>query len=422
MDEIRVVITGIGLVTPLGVTTNATWQALCNGVSGITSQNRYDMGNYPCRVAGFVKESPDTFDVVISKKNQQRTDRFMHLALLAGDEALRDAGLSTTFPVDRSRIGCYLGVGIGGLTTITESVTSFIEGGASKVSPFSIPKSINNLGPGWLSMHGDLQGPMMALTNACASGADAIGTAFRQIKGGYVDYMVAGGAESCITPMAIAAFGNMRTLSTWQGDPAAASRPFDRDRAGFVIAEGAGVIVLEREDFARKRGATIYAELVGYGAAADAHHVVAIHPEGRGALLALDYALREAKLSPNSVDYLNAHGTGTSMNDSIETKIIKKFFATHADATLPHHLLVSSTKSMTGHMLGAAGGVEAAIAALTIQQSIIPPTINLDNFDPACDLDYVPRHAREQRVEVAISQSFGFGGGNVVLALKRYNP
>ena len=422
MSNVRVVITGLGMVTPLGATVATTWQALCAGTSGIVEQDRYPMPGYSCKVAGFACVDGTQLDQVFTKKEQQRSDRFMHLAMLAGTEALNNAGLSALLPQDRTRIGCYLGVGFGGLATITDSVIQLHEGGPSRVSPFSIPKSINNLGAAWLAMKADLQGPIMAMTNACASGADAIGMGYRQIQAGIVDYMLVGGAESCITPLAIAAFGNMRALYSWQHEAARASRPFDRDREGFVIAEGAGMLVLEREDYARQRGAFIYAELVGYGASADAYHMTAMHPEGRGAQQALRSALQEAGLNAESVDYINAHGTGTAMNDVVETNVIKKIFGEYAYPALSKHLLVSSTKSMMGHTLGAAGGIEAAISALTIQHGIVPPTINLDNPAEGCDLDYVAHQARECLVDVALSQSFGFGGGNVALVLKRYIP
>lgn len=419
-EKQRVVITGIGLVTPVGNDTQTTWNALCKGTSGITLNDRCDLGDYPCRVAGLVHHNQAHLDTIFSAKHQSKTDRFIHLAVLAGDQALRDAGLTKDDPCQRHRCGVYLGVGIGGLSSITQSVFDVQQHGLHRLSPFVIPKVISNQAAGWISMLWNLQGPVNAVVSACSSGADAIGLAFRAIRDGYADYMVAGGAESCIVPMAIAGFGNMRALSTWQGEPSMASRPFDKQRSGFVLAEGAGILVLEREDYARKRGAHVYAELVGYGATGDAHHITAIHPEGRGAQQAIQTALDDAQIDRSMVGYINAHGTSTVMNDAVETMALKKVFGLAIDPHESEHILVSSTKSMTGHMLGAAGGVEAAVTALALQSQIFPPTINLDEQDPVCDLDYVAHVAREKKVSYALSNSFGFGGSNAVLALKRW--
>lgn len=416
----HVVVTGIGLVTPLGITTEQTWRAAQAAQSGITQQDRYAMPGYPSYPAGLVRNEQSLLDDILDGKDQKKTDRFTHLALIAGKQALHDAGLDTTFPYDRSRIGTYLGVGIGGLGAISDVILGLHADGPKRVSPFAIPKAINNLAPSWLSMLFNLQGPVLALTNACASSGDAVGLGFRLIKDGYADYMVVGGTESCVVPSAIAGFGNMRALSSWQGPYSEASRPFDAQRSGFVMAEGAGVMVLERADCARARGARVYAHVVGYGASADAHHMTAPHPEGRGAMIAMTAALHDAQITPSHVGYINAHGTATVMGDRIETEVIKKVFGDHADPAANRHVMISSTKSMTGHMLGAAGGVEVALTALALHHQSFPPTINRTTPDPLCDLDYIPLHARSADVEYALSNAFGFGGGNAVVALKRY--
>lgn len=415
----QVVITGIGLITPQGNTTQECWQALLAGTSGIKAQDRYAMPGYHPYPAGFVRNEQEALDKILDGKDQKKTDRFTHLALIAGHEALHDAGLSATQPANRTRFGTYLGVGIGGLGAISDVVLTLEKDGPKRISPFSIPKVINNLAPAWLSMQLDLQGPVLALTNACASSGDSLGLAFRAIRDGYADYMIAGGTESCVVPASLAGFGNMRALASWSGDPAAASRPFDAQRTGFVMAEGAAVLILEREDFARARGAKIYAQIVGYGASADAYHITSPHPEGRGACSAITQALDDAHITPEKVGYINAHGTATVMGDRIETQVIKTVFGDHALPTTPGHLLVSSTKSMTGHMLGAAGAAEIAFTALALQSQKFPPTINLQTPDPLCDLDYIPGVARSAPVEYALSNAFGFGGGNSVVVLKK---
>lgn len=415
----RVVITGIGLVTPLGNTTTTTWQALLDGTSGIAVQDRYAMPGYPSYPAGLVRNEQPLLDELINAKDQKRSDRFTHLALLASKQALDDAGLLDHMPIDRSRFGVYLGVGIGGLGSIFDVMLGLHEGGPKRVSPFAIPKVINNLAPAWIGMQFNLQGPILALTNACASGGDAVGLGFRLIRDGYVDAMLVGGTESCVIPSAIAGFGNMRALSSWQGNPAQASRPFDAQRSGFVMAEGAGIMVLEREDSARARGAQMYAQIVGYGASADAHHMTAPHPEGRGAIAAITSALDDASITSQDVGYINAHGTATVIGDQIETNVIKHVFGAHADLAQDNHVLISSTKSMTGHMLGAAGGAEIAFTALALREQKFPPTINLATPDPVCDLDYIPNLARKAHVQYALSNAFGFGGGNSVVVLKR---
>ncbi len=433
----EVVITGIGLVTPLGTNTQATWENIVAGNSGLSRFDHPDLEGYRYRNVGLVKETDEQRNNILSPKDQKKTDRFIHLALMAGHEAMYDAGLDQQNPIDRNRFGVHVGVGVGGLETVSNAALTFDKRGPKRLSPFIVPKAINNLAPCWLSMQWNLQGPSIAVTSACSSGADAIGTAFRAIRNGYCDYMLAGGTESGIIPLGIAAFGNMRALSSWSGDPKQASRPFDKDRNGFVIAEGSGIIVLERKDLAVKRGAHIYAELAGYGTTADAHHITAMHPECRGAVSAMNQALADAQIDKTKINYINAHGTSTHMNDPLETLALKKVFGEHIipkDSQNTHgythaiqkyisskqtHALVSSTKSMTGHMLGAAGGVEIALSALALKHQIAPPTINLDNPDPACDLDYVPHKARKAKLEYAMSNSFGFGGGNAVVIVKK---
>lgn len=419
----RVVITGIGLVTPLGNDVQSTWQGIIHGQSGIkTIPEHFNLADYPIKVAGLVTGEQARLDALISSRQQAKMDRFIQLGLLAGHQAMQDAGFSGQIPEDRKRFGVFLGVGFGGLASISEAVADLQTGGPKKVSPFSIPKAVSNLGPAWLSMQWNLQGPVMAVANACASGADAIGLAFRQVRDGYADYMLAGGSESCVTPIGIVSFGNMRALSSWAGDPSKASCPFDRQRSGFVMAEGSAVLVLERADLALARGAHIYAEIVGYGASSDAHHITAMHPEGNGAVQAIENALHDAHIEPWNIGYINAHGTSTLINDVVETLALKKVFGPLIDPSNQEHILVSSTKSMTGHMLGAAGAAEAAFTALALKHQIIPPTINLHDPDPACDLDYVAHVARKHDATYALSNSFGFGGGNVVLALKRNPP
>ncbi len=415
-----VVITGIGLVTPLGNDTTTTWQQLLCGQSGITAlPASWGLDDYPARAVGLVTGEQALLERALPHKYHSRVDRFMQLAVIAGHEAMLSAGLSREFPADRSRFACSVGVGIGGIASTSDVVQAFAAGGPKRVNPFIIPKVIANLAPGWLSMQWDLQGSSLATVSACASGSDALGLGMRAIRHGYADYVLAGGAEACALPLTIAGFGNMRALSTWQGDPAGASRPFDLQRSGFVLAEGAAMLVLERGDLARARGATIIAELAGYGATADAYHMTAMHPEGRGATQAIKLALDDAGVDFGAIGYINAHGTATAMNDSLETMVIKNVFGAHALPATPGHVLVSSSKSMTGHMLGATGAAEAAFCALALRDGMVPPTINLTTPDPVCDLDYVPGTARHVSLDYAMSNSFGFGGNNTVLVLKR---
>ncbi len=410
----HVVITGIGLITPVGNNTKDTWTSLVNGKSGIEKISSFDTERYNSKVAAFVKGEEFLLNSIITPAKARKMERFIQLSMLAAHEAMTDAGFSREVPNNREHFGAYLGVGIGGLSLIGESALLLKEFGPGKISPLFIPRAIINEAVAWLTIEWGLQGPMLTFCNACASGTDAVGIAYKAIANGEADYMLAGGTESCINELSYAAFGNMRALSTWTGDPAQASRPFDKDRSGFVMAEGAAVLVLERKDLAMKRGANIYAEIVGYGSASDAFHVTAIHPDGRGGVQSIQRALNDAKINPEDVGYINAHGTATPMNDPAETKIIKQVFKEHSKS-----LLISSTKSMIGHMLGATGAAEAAFVALALKKQVIPPTINLQSVDPECDLNYVPNTAQEAKINYAISNSFGFGGGNAVIALKK---
>lgn len=416
----RVVITGIGLITPLGNTTATSWANACAGVSGIKGVPAdYGLAGYPAKALGMVHGEQELLSAVLPPKYHQRTERFMHFALIAGHEALAQAGITRDFPAERQQIGCYVGIGIGGVAGILEAGQQFAEGGPKRVSPFVIPKIITNMAPGWLSMQFNLQGPSLVTTSACASSTDALGMAFRAVRDGYVAYTLAGGAEACAIPLTVAGFGNMRALSTWSDDPAQASRPFDKDRSGFVLAEGGAMLLLERLETAQARGATIIAEICGYGATTDAYHLTAMHPEGIGAIGAINAALTDAGISINEIDYINAHGTSTPMGDVQETMVLKKVFGPRVDPATENHAVVSSTKSMTGHMLGATGAAEAAFCALALRDGLVPPTINLTTPDPACDLDYVPLQARKKTLRYAMSNSFGFGGSNAVLVLKK---
>ncbi len=415
----QVVITGIGLVTPIGNDTKESWHSLVNGVSGISKLDKFDTSSYTSKVVGSVSGEEEKLNAILTPAKQRKTERFINLALIAAHEAMNDSGLSQENPKDRSTIGSYFGVGVGGLEVMGNSGKLLAEVGPRKINPFLLTKAIMNEAVSWVSMEWNCLGPMLTFCNACASGTDAVGMAFCAIKHGGADIMLAGGTESCLNPLSYAAFGNMRALSTWDGDPKEASRPFDKDRNGFVMSEGAAVLVLERKDLALKRGAQIYAEIVGYGSSSDAYHIAAIHPGGRGGILSIKNALRDAKINPSEVGYINAHGTATPMNDPAETIIIKKVFGNHANPTNVSHCLISSSKSMTGHMLGATGAAEAAFSALAIKNQIVPPTINLKNPDETCDLDYVPNVARDAKIDYSVSNSFGFGGGNAVLVFKK---
>jgi 3-oxoacyl-[acyl-carrier-protein] synthase II len=408
----RVVVTGIGLVSPLGVGTAANWEALLAGRSGIGPITRFDASQFAVRIAGEVKG----FDPLqfIEKKDLKKMDIFIQYAIAAAEFARCDAGLKIT-PELATRTGVFIASGIGGFTTIEREHRALLEGGPRRISPFFIPSAIINLAAGQVSIRFGAKGPNSATCTACSASAHAIGDAFEVIRRGDADVMIAGGSEAAITPMGVGGFAAMRALSTRNDEPERASRPFDRDRDGFIIGEGAGVLILEELELARRRGAPIYAELVGYGMSADAYHITAPSEDGDGAVRVMQAALREAGVPPEAVDYINAHGTSTPHNDRLETLAIKRCFGEHA-----YRLAVSSTKSMTGHLLGAAGGLEAGITALAVYHQQMPPTINLDHPDPECDLDYVPWRSRKATIRYALSNSFGFGGTNAALLFKRY--
>lgn len=406
----RVAVTGVGLVTPLGCSTEATWSGLIAGRSGIGPITQFDPSEFTVTIAGEVAD----FDPLkwFDKKNVKKSDRFIQLAVAAAEMALADAGLKIPLE-DPERTGVLVGVGLGGLGTIEEAHEILRTKGPRRLSPFMIPRLIANLAPGMISIRTGALGPNLSSVSACATGAHSLGDAARLIGMGDADVVIAGGAEATITPLGIGGFAAMRALSTRNHDPQGASRPFDKGRDGFVSAEGAGVLILEEMDRARARGARIYAELSGYGQSSDAWHITLPHPEGRGAIAAMRNALLDAGLDPSGVQYINAHGTSTPTGDASETRAIRSVFGAYADG-----LAISSTKSMTGHMLGAAGAVEAAVCVLAIQRGIVPPTINLDDPDPDCDLDYVPHTARDLAVTAALTNSFGFGGTNVSLVFQ----
>jgi 3-oxoacyl-[acyl-carrier-protein] synthase II len=406
----RVVVTGMGLVTPLGTGLEKTWKALCAGKSGIARITRFDPTDYPCQIAG---EVPD-FDpaAFIEKKEIKKMDTFIHYAVGASQMAVDDAGLKVTGE-NADRVGVYIGAGIGGLPAIEHYHKILLEKGADRVSPFFIPMVIINLASGQVAIRLGARGPNSCAVTACATGNHCIGDAFRLIQRGDADVMLAGGAESTITPLSVAGFAAARALSRRNGDPARASRPFDRDRDGFVLGEGAGVVVLEALETARRRGARIYGEVVGYAMNSDAHHITAPPDDGEGAIRCMQMAIKDAGVSKDEIGYINAHATST-FADKVETQAIKGVFGDRA-----YRIPVSSTKSMTGHLLGAAGGIEAVFSLLAIHRGVVPPTINLEHPDPECDLDYVPGQAREVSVKVALSNSFGFGGVNACLLFKR---
>lgn len=408
----RVVVTGVGLVTPLGIGTGQTWHALINGRSGIGAITRFDASDQASQIAAEVKGfAPEDW---FEKKQAKNLDPFVQYAVAAADFAWKDSGLSI-FENNAERVGVITGCGMGGLPTIEEYHAIALSKGPRKITPFFIPRVIPNMPSGHISMRFGCKGPNLCQTTACAAGTHAVGEAYRHIAYGDCDAAITGGTESVICPLAVGGFSAMKALSTRNDDPAAASRPFDRDRDGFVISEGSGMIVLEELEAARSRGAIIYAEIIGYAQTSDAYHIAAPPENGEGAARCMAAALKDAGVRPEEVGYINAHGTSTPLNDRCETLAIKTVFGAHA-----HALAISSTKSMTGHMLGAAGGIEAAFTVLALHHGILPPTINLDNPDPDCDLDYIPHTAREQRVEIAISNSFGFGGTNGVVVFRRF--
>jgi 3-oxoacyl-[acyl-carrier-protein] synthase II len=408
----RVVVTGIGLVTPVAIGTEDTWRGLLEGRSGIATITRFDHTNFATHFAGEVKGFDPT--KWMTAREAKTVDLFIQFAMAAGVMAVEDSGLK--IEGEAERVGCYVGAGLGGLATLENTHTTLqAKGPRHGISPFFVPQLIINLAPGHLSIRYGAKGPNMSHVSACSTSAHAIGEAFRAIVHGDADAMISGGAEATVTPLGVGGFNSMRALSTRNEQPAKASRPFDKDRDGFVIAEGAGIVILEELEHAKKRGARIYAEIKGYAANADAHHITAPAPEGEGAQRCMRLALKDAGLQASDIDYINAHGTSTKMNDANETIAIKKVFGDHA-----RKLMVSSTKSMTGHMLGAAGGVETAICALALARGVVPPTINYTTPDPDCDLDYVPNTAREVRIRTAATNSFGFGGTNACLVLTRF--
>ena len=408
----RVVVTGIGLITPLGIGTEQTWNALVNGQSGIGPITRFDASDQASQIAAEVKgfNPEDWFE----KKQAKNLDAFVQYAVAAADIAWKDSGLSIT-DANAHRFGVITGCGMGGLPTIEEYHGILLNRGPRKITPFFIPRVIPNMPSGHISMRFGCKGPNLSQTTACAAGTHAVGEAFRHISYGDCDVAITGGTESVICPLAVGGFSAMKALSTRNDNPLAASRPFDLDRDGFVISEGAGMLVLEELEAAKRRGATIYAEIIGYGQTSDAYHIAAPPEDGEGAARCMAAALQDAGLNPEDIDYINAHGTSTPLNDKCETQAVKTVFKEHA-----YKLAISSTKSMTGHMLGAAGGIEAAFTALTLHRGILPPTVNLQTPDPDCDLDYVPLIAREKKVQNAMSNSFGFGGTNGVIILRRY--
>jgi len=407
----RVVVTGLGLICPVGNSVDEAWGNILAGRSGIVRITRFDASAFPSQIAGEVKG----FDVAayLSPKEARRYDTFIHYGLAASIQALKDSALEVT-PENAERIGCVIGSGIGGLPLIEATHDDYLKGGPRKISPFFVPGSIINMIAGQLSILYGLRGPNLAMVTACTTSNHCIGEGGRLIEYGDADVIVAGGSESTISPLGLGGFTAPRALSTRNDDPAAASRPWDRDRDGFVLGEGAGVVVLEEYEHARRRGAKIYCELAGYGMSADAFHITAPSEDGAGAARCMANALRNAHLNPDAIDYINAHGTSTQLGDIAETVAVKRCFGDHA-----RRLAVSSTKSMTGHLLGAAGGIEAVFSALAVQRQIAPPTANLVHVDPACDLDYVPLQAREMPIRAALSNSFGFGGTNGTLIFAR---
>jgi 3-oxoacyl-[acyl-carrier-protein] synthase II len=410
-DRRRVVVTGIGLVSSLGIGTDANWQALLAGRSGIAPITKFDASQFATRIAGEVKG----FDplVFVEKKDVKKMDIFIQYAIAASQFAVDDASLEVT-PDVAPRVGVFIASGIGGFTTIEREHKALLEGGPRKISPFFIPSAIINLAAGQVSIRFGAKGPNSATCTACSASAHAIGDAFEIIRRGDADVMIAGGSEAAITPMGIGGFGALRALSTRNDEPQKASRPFDKDRDGFIVGEGAGVLILEEYGRARARGARVYAELVGYGMSADAYHITAPSEDGDGAFRVMRAALASAGVEPAAVDYINAHGTSTPQGDQLETLAINRCFGEHA-----RELAASSTKSMTGHLLGAAGGLEAGITALAVHKQVAPPTINLDHPDDNCNLDYIPHTCRPLRIRYALSNSFGFGGTNAALLFKR---
>lgn len=410
----RVVITGMGLLSPLGVGVDESWSGLCAGKSGIGPITRFDTTNFQTKIAGEVKNfHPEDF---ISRKDAKRTQPFIAYALAASRMAMEDSGLVVD-DANRNRVGVLTGCGLGGLSLLEETCEVLRTKGPKRVTPFFIPTMIGNMAAGMIAIQHGARGPNASVATACAAGSHAIGDAFKIIQRGGADAMITGGVESVISPSCVAGFGAMKALSTRNDDPEKASRPFDRDRDGFVVGEGSGILVLETLEDALERGARIYGEIIGYGMSGDGHHMTAPPEDGDGAVRCMNAALADADLAYDQVDYINAHGTSTPLNDLYETRALKTVFKDNA-----YNIAVSSTKSMTGHLLGGAGGVETVISTLTLYHGIIPPTINLENPGEECDLDYVPNVARKADVQTAMTNSFGFGGTNATLILKKYNP
>ncbi|NJD62043.1 MAG: beta-ketoacyl-ACP synthase II [Deltaproteobacteria bacterium] len=408
----RVVVTGVGAVTPLGIGVEPTWEAILAGRSGVSQITKFDTAEFSTKIAGEVKGfRPEDF---IDRKEIKRMDPFIQIAMAAAHLAMNDSGLSIGEEL-APRIGVYVGSGLGGLSTLEHYHKAYLEGGARKISPFFIPMLISNLAPGHIAMKYGAKGPNITTTTACAASSHAVGEAAQAIRRGICDAVIAGGAEATITPMGLGGFCAMKALSTRNDDPAAASRPFDKERDGFVMGEGAAILMLEELEFAKRRGARVYAELLGYGASADAYHVTAPAPGGEGAARCMQAAIDDGRVNPEEVDYINAHGTSTPYNDLYETMAIKTVFKGHAS-----RLMVSSTKSMTGHLLGAAGAIESVFSVLALRDGAVPPTINYTTPDPECDLDYVPNTARRHPIRYALSNSFGFGGTNSCLLFGRF--
>ncbi len=414
MPERRVVITGMGVLTPVGNVLETFWSNLKNGVSGIRTIDAFDTTGYDCKIGGQVRDfDPKAF--FKNPKDVRRTDRFTHLAMAATKMAVADSGIDIDNLKERDRFGVLVSTGIGGLKTLQDQLQVLLTKGPGRNSPFTIPMLIGNMAGGVISMEFDLRGPNLCIATACATSNNAIGESWRIIKSGDADIFLAGGAEACIVEIGVAGFSAMKALSKRNDEPERASRPFDRDRDGFVMSEGSGVVVVEELEHARARGAKIYCEITGYGLSADAYHMTAPPPNGEGAARAMKMALDHARISPEQVDYINAHATSTDIGDLCETRAIKQIFGEYADK-----VSISATKSMTGHLLGGAGGIEMAACALAIRDSAIPPTINLENPGEECDLDYTPNVAREKKVRVALNNSFGFGGHNATLVASAF--
>jgi 3-oxoacyl-[acyl-carrier-protein] synthase II len=413
LDKKRVVITGMGAITPLGSTLSAYWQGLLSGQNGIGPITCFDASRHACRIAGEVKDfDPLTY---LDRKEVKRTDRFAQFAIAASKQALKDANLTIT-DLNAEQIGVMIGTGVGGLRVMEEQQEIYLTKGPDRCSPFMVPMMIANMAAGLTAIHTGAKGPNSCAVTACAAGSNAIGDAFRLVQGGYAQAMICGGTEAAITPLSLAGFASARALCTSRNDdPTHASRPFDKERNGFVMGEGCGTLILESLDHALSRGARIYAEMVGYGMTCDAYHMTSPVPGGAGAARSMQLAMKDAGITPAQVSYINAHGTSTPVNDPTETAAIKTALGEPAYRTA-----ISSTKSMTGHLLGGSGGIEAVATAMAVAHDHVPPTINLENPDAECDLDYVPNHSREMPVEVALSNSFGFGGHNVTLVFQKY--